>query len=121
MVRVVGVQPAGFWDLWCRFVAGVVVAGRDGCVVEVVRVVDGGFHYLVVGGVGVGLMMDVIERGLLPLLLLVKDDESILHLHEPRPLSIDVLPVSPSALDCSLPSHDGFLFLLKPFNFLCLS
>jgi hypothetical protein len=44
MVRVVGVQPMGFWDMWCRFVAEVVVGGRDGCVVGVV---GGGPDYAV--------------------------------------------------------------------------
>jgi hypothetical protein len=33
MVRVVGAQPTGFWGLWCRFVAGAVVGGRNGCAV----------------------------------------------------------------------------------------
>jgi hypothetical protein len=48
MVRVVGVRLMGFWDMWCRFVAKVVVGGRDGCVVEVV---GGGSDYAVaVGG-----------------------------------------------------------------------
>jgi hypothetical protein len=36
-----------FWGLWCRFVAGVVVGGRNGC--AVVGVVDGEyFGYAVV-------------------------------------------------------------------------
>jgi hypothetical protein len=47
MVRVVGAQPMGFWGLLCRFVARVVVGGRNGCaVVEVVA--SEGFGYVVV-------------------------------------------------------------------------
>jgi hypothetical protein len=47
MLRVVGAQPTGFWGLWCRFVAGVVVGGRNGCVLVVV-VANEGFGYAVV-------------------------------------------------------------------------
>jgi hypothetical protein len=46
MVRVVGAQPMGFWGLWCRFMAGVVVGGRNGC--AMVRVTGEGFGYAVV-------------------------------------------------------------------------
>jgi hypothetical protein len=42
MVRVASVRPAGFWGQWCRFVVEVVVVGRNGCVVDVVVVVDEG-------------------------------------------------------------------------------
>jgi hypothetical protein len=35
------------WGLWCRFVAGVVVGGRNGCVVVGVEVGEG-FGYAVV-------------------------------------------------------------------------
>jgi hypothetical protein len=42
MVRVVGVQQMGFSDLWCRFVVGVVVGEKDGCVAVVVGVIGGG-------------------------------------------------------------------------------
>jgi hypothetical protein len=96
----------------------VVVGGRDGCVVGVVEVAGGGFDYAVVVGVGVGLMMDMVMQGFLSLLLLVKDIDSILQLHEHRPLSIDMLPMRLSAMDYNLPSHDGLLFLLEPLNFL---
>jgi hypothetical protein len=48
MVRVVGVQPMGFWVLWCRFAAEVVVGGRDGSVVEVAEVDGVGFGYVLV-------------------------------------------------------------------------
>jgi hypothetical protein len=48
MVRVVGVQPTGFWVLWCRFAAEVVVGGRDGSVVEVAKVDGVGFGYVLV-------------------------------------------------------------------------
>jgi hypothetical protein len=59
LVRVVGVQPMGFWGLWCQFVTGAVVLGRNGCAVvgvvagegfscAVDEVVDGeGFGYVV--------------------------------------------------------------------------
>jgi hypothetical protein len=44
----------GFWGLLCRFVAGVVVGGRNGCAVVGV-VADEGFGYAVVEVVaGVG-------------------------------------------------------------------
>jgi hypothetical protein len=33
-------------------------------------------------------------------------------------LPVDVLPVSLDALHCSLPSHDGFMFLPEPLNLL---
>jgi hypothetical protein len=105
----------GFWDLWCQFIVEVVVGGKDASVVAVVVVV---FDYAVVVGVGVGLMMDMVERGSLPLLLLEKDIDSILQLRESRPLSVTMLPVGLGALHCGLPSHDGLLFLLKLLNFL---
>jgi hypothetical protein len=41
MVRVVGAQPMGFWGLWCRFMAGAVVGGRNGCVVVEVLTDEG--------------------------------------------------------------------------------
>jgi hypothetical protein len=50
--------------------------------------------------------------------LLVKDIDNILQLCEPHMLSVDMLPTSLDALDCGLPSHDGFLFLSEPLNFL---
>jgi hypothetical protein len=56
MVRVANVRPAGFWGLWCRCVAGVVVVGRNDYG-EVEVVVDEGFGYAVamaVVGVVVG-------------------------------------------------------------------
>jgi hypothetical protein len=56
----------------------VVVGVRYGCEVRVVEVVGGGFDYaVVVGGVGIGLIMDMIEWGFLSLLLLAKDIDSI--------------------------------------------
>jgi hypothetical protein len=73
---------------------------------------------VVVGGVDIGLIMDMVERGFLSLLLLAKDIDSILQLHEPRPLSVDVLSSSFDTLSNGLPSHDGFLFLSKPLYFL---
>jgi hypothetical protein len=53
MLRGVGAQPMGFWGLWCQFVVGVVVDGRNGC--AVVEVVAGeGFGYVVELVVGEG-------------------------------------------------------------------
>jgi hypothetical protein len=46
MARDVGAQPMGFWGLWYQYAAGVVVGGRNGCVVDVVRAVDEGFGYV---------------------------------------------------------------------------
>jgi hypothetical protein len=102
MVRVVGVQPMGFYDLQCRFAAEVVVGERYGCEV----------------GVGVGLIIDMIERGFLSLLLLANDIDSILQLCELRPLSVDMLSTSFGALCDGLPSHDRFLFVSKHLYFL---
>jgi hypothetical protein len=65
-------------------------------------------------GVGVGLIVDMIEQGFLSLLLLAKDIDSVLQLHKIHPLSIDVLSMSFSTLCNGLPSHDGFLFLFLP-------
>jgi hypothetical protein len=62
--------------------------------------------------------MGVIEGSFLSLLLLAKDIDSVLQLREPRPLSVNVLLASLGALNCSLPSHDGFLFLSEPVDFL---
>jgi hypothetical protein len=42
VVRVASVWPVGFWGQWCRFVVELVVVGRNGCVVDVVVVVDEG-------------------------------------------------------------------------------
>jgi hypothetical protein len=39
-----------FWDLWCQFVVGLVVGGRNGCAAEVVEGVGGGFDYVLVVG-----------------------------------------------------------------------
>jgi hypothetical protein len=72
-------------------VAEVVVGGRDGCVVGVVEVVGGGFDCAVVVGVGVGLIMDMVEQGFLSLLLLANDINSILQLCEPHLPSVDML------------------------------
>jgi hypothetical protein len=63
-------------------------------------------------------MIDMVERGFLSLLLLVKDIDTILQLHEPHPLSVDMLPVSLSALDYNLPSLDGVFLLPDHLNFL---
>jgi hypothetical protein len=61
---------------------------------------------------------DLIEQSFAPLLLLMENVESVLHLCEPRSASIDVLPMSYDTLDCGLSSQDGLLFLPEPLNFL---
>jgi hypothetical protein len=100
MTRVGGVPPVGFWGLWCPS-AVEVGAGKDGYAVDVV---GEGFDYA-----GGGwrwwswLVRDLIMRlGLAP--LLAEDVPVVLHLCEPCLLLVDVLPVSFSALHCSLPS-----------------
>jgi hypothetical protein len=50
--------------------------------------------------------------------LLAENVQVILHLCEPRSLPVDGLPVSFGTLNYSLPSHNGFLFLLEPLNLL---
>jgi hypothetical protein len=45
--------------------------------------------------------------------LVAKDVQVVLHLCGPRSLPIDILPVSFGALHWSLPSQNGFLFLLE--------
>jgi hypothetical protein len=65
LVRVVGVQPMGFWGLWCRFVTGVVVLGRNGCAVVGV-VASEGFSYEVdevVAGEGFGYAVVEVVAG----------------------------------------------------------
>jgi hypothetical protein len=72
----------------------------------VVKVV-GGFHKIVVGvlgvwyldtrqrwgrWIGIVLVVRLLERRLLPPLLLVKDPNGVLELHEPCSFSINVLP-----------------------------
>jgi hypothetical protein len=90
----------------------VVAVGRNDYVVEVV-VVDEGFGYAVVMAVVVLVARrDLVMRwSFMPLLLLAKGIEGVLHPYEPRSLPIDVLPASFGALDCSLPSQDELLFL----------
>jgi hypothetical protein len=90
----------------------VVAVGRNDYAVEVV-VVDEGFGYAVVMAVVVLVARrDLVMRwSFMPLLLLEKGIEGVLHPYEPRSLPIDVLPASFGALDCSLPSQDELLFL----------
>jgi hypothetical protein len=64
------------------------------------------------------VMMDLVKRSFVPLLLLSKNIESVLHLCDPRSLPIDILHVSFGVFDYSLSSQDGFLFLPDPLNFL---
>jgi hypothetical protein len=50
--------------------------------------------------------------------LLVEDVQVVLHLCESRSLSVDVLSTSFSVLHYSLPSQNGFLFLLEHLDLL---
>jgi hypothetical protein len=61
---------------------------------------------------------DLVRQSFLSLLLLTENNEGVLQLGEPRSLSVDVLPTGLGALDCSLSSQDGFLFLPELLNFL---
>jgi hypothetical protein len=69
-------------------------------------------------GVGIGLMMDMVEQGFISLHLLVKNIDSILQFYKPRSLPTDMLSVRFDVLGYNLPSHDGLLLLLVPLNFL---
>jgi hypothetical protein len=60
----------------------------------------------------------VMQWSFVPLLSLMEDIEGVLHLCEPRPLPVDVLPMRFGTVYCSLPSQYGLLFLLEPSNFL---
>jgi hypothetical protein len=46
-----------------------------------------------------------------PLLLVTKDTEGVLHLYEPRSLPVDVVPAHFGTLNYDLPSQYGLLFL----------
>jgi hypothetical protein len=50
--------------------------------------------------------------------LLMEDVHVVLHLCEPHLLHVDGFPASFDVLNCSLPSQNGFLFLLDPLNLL---
>jgi hypothetical protein len=64
------------------------------------------------------LVRDLIQQSFLSLPLMMENVEGVLQLGEPRLLSVDVLPMGLGALDCSLCSQDGFLFLSKHLKFL---
>jgi hypothetical protein len=68
--------------------------------------------------VGIKRMLHLIEGRFLSLFLLIKDVDGVLQFCEPCPLSVDVLPSGLSTLSSFLPSHDGFLLLTEPLNFL---
>jgi hypothetical protein len=53
-----------------------------------------------------------------PLLLVTKDTEGVLHLYEPRSLPVDVVPARFGTLNYDLPSQYGLLFLPESLNFL---
>jgi hypothetical protein len=60
----------------------------------------------------------LLERRILPLLLLGKDFDVALELCKSCCLLDNVLPSGFGALSCSLPPCDGFLFLAEPLNLL---
>jgi hypothetical protein len=68
--------------------------------------------------VDVGLMLHLLERRLLPLLLLAKDVNGVLQPYYPCSLSVYVLSPGFGTLNCCLPPHDGFLFLTEPLDLL---
>jgi hypothetical protein len=112
MVQVAGVQPVGFWGLWCQFAVGLVIGGRNGCVVDVLGQL---VRDLVMRW---WWMRDLIEWSLMPMLMLTKNIKSVLHLCKPYLFSVDVRPASFGTLNCSLPSQDGLLFLSESLIFL---
>jgi hypothetical protein len=67
---------------------------------------------------GVVLVIQWLERRLFPLLLLAKDLDSVLELHESCSFSVDVLPSGFGMLNCYMPPSDGFLFLTEPLDLL---
>jgi hypothetical protein len=85
MVRVVGAQPTDSWSLWCRFVAGVVVGRRNGCVVVGVEA-GVGFGYAVaevVAGEGLDPMeLLVFARSLLMFCLWASAHRTVACLHK---------------------------------------
>jgi hypothetical protein len=68
--------------------------------------------------VGVGLVVLVFERRLLPLFLVVKGLNGLLEICKSCSFSVDVLPSSFNTLNYCLPPPDGFMFLMKPLNLL---
>jgi hypothetical protein len=67
--------------------------------------------------VGIGLMLCLTQRWILPLLLLAKDVDGVLQFYEPGTFPVNVLPSSFDVLGGCLFSHDGLLFLSEPFYF----
>jgi hypothetical protein len=70
------------------------------------------------GWIGVVLVMLLFEHGPLPLFLLTKGLDGILEFRKSCSFSVYVLPLGFCTLNCCLPPHDGFLFLIEPFNLL---
>jgi hypothetical protein len=86
----------------------------------VVGIEDVGFGNVAEVGVGVEvvLVIRLLEQRLLPLLLLAKDLDVVLELHESCPFSIDALPSGFGMLSRYLLPCDGFLFLTEPLDLL---
>jgi hypothetical protein len=64
------------------------------------------------------VLLPLIRRRVLPLLLLTEDINGVLQFCQPCVLPVYVLPLSLSALDGCLSSHDGLLLLSKPLYLL---
>jgi hypothetical protein len=70
------------------------------------------------GWIGVVLVMLLFEHGPLLLFLLMKDLDGILEFRKSCSFSVYALPLGFCTLNCCLPPHDGFLFLIEPFDLL---
>jgi hypothetical protein len=109
-VLVIDDLSMGFLGRWWCIVSE---AEDEFHMLEVVGIEGVGFGYVVEGGgVEVVLVVQLLERRLLPLLLLAKDLDLVLELRESCPFSVDVLSSSFGLLSCYLPSCDGFIFLM---------
>jgi hypothetical protein len=118
-VLVAGGLSLRFLGQWCHIVA--VDVGRFHTLVAGVLecgiwICDGGGEGQ--GGLGVVLVVRLLERRLLSLLLLVKDLDGVLKLRESCSFFINVLSSSSITLSYCLPYYDRFLFLVKPLYLL---
>jgi hypothetical protein len=64
------------------------------------------------------VVVRLLERRILPLLLLAKDFNVVLELCKSCSLSVNVLPSGLGTLSCCLPPCEGFLFLAEPLDLL---
>jgi hypothetical protein len=116
-VLVVGGLLIGFLGRWWHIVAELEDELHTLAAVAIEVVV---FGYVAEVGwvVGVVLMVRLPEWRLLPLLLLAKDLDGVLELHESFPFFINMLTSGFGTLICYLPSCDGFLFMMEPLYLL---